>query len=673
MGPLDPSQIPSNPIISQQSLGDLTVPYQPNPIFGAPSVIIPQPFTLSNQPIQYLDKIRDEILDKEKTWEGSSSQFFGEYYEFAQSWRVQPKEISTKKPKGLFNSKSGETHRAVETLATLWFRMLTAQDQFFEAVGQGVDPNGQELTPADLYGVEKVLLAQLRGTHFKEKLLRALRSLSLFGTLIFEEPWVTKPSGDGTSYFEATDFQPRSLLQTGFDHTVFDMEMSDYIFTIDYPTIWRLRKWAKDDPETWDKSAIQEQTADESYAPRNSNNGMKKNTNVWNRIVERKQRAGYNVLDRNIRELLSYHGRIETENPVIQAYWESEGRQDDPSDCDFSFGILDGESVVKLHRTLYNTWHSIIKAAHFKTFELEPLGYGVGKIGKKSQRVMDVTESRMDDSLMFGLYSMWKIGRYAGLKPNQLNIKPWNFLELDDINQLEQLKLDMNVVVQALSMQAIRREDFRAASGATSNLQAVATQATATEATLTQTEAIRGGSVHAEIIGETVIRDHLSQMYQNNLDNLDNAIYVSITGEQKPRYYNRHNLPRNIGWELRMVTDKNFTPDRKKSVLEALQLATSIRNLLPQGLNVVVPLFKELFKILDLNPRMLDTPLPIGEQLLNQMRLAQRQQQFQQTPNVQNEQNAEQDGAMAGSGANVSTPMGMVPTSPLPSSSVGQL
>lgn len=663
--PLEP--VPHNPILAQASLGISSM--APSlPFSGMPAVIIPQPFSIATCDKADLDKIRDEIMDKEKTWESALSGFWGEYYEFAQSWRVQPKEIFSKKPKGLFNSKSGETHRAVETLATIWFRMLTAQDQFYEAVGQGLDPNGKELGPNDLYGIEKVILAQLRGTHFKEKLLRSLRSLSLFGTLIVEEPWVRRASGDGTDYFESTDFVPRSLIQTGFDTTVFDMEDSDFIFTIDYPTVWRLMRWAKNDPETWDRAEIQKQVDDESYAPGHTTG--KRNTNVWNRIVERKQRAGYNVLDRNIRELLNYHGKIDTENPAIQKYWESEGRQDEPSDCDFSFSILDGDSVVKLHRTLYNSWHNIVKIAHFKPFELEPLAYGVGKLGKKGQRVMDVTESRMDDALTFNLYGMYKIGRFAGLKPNQLNIKPWNFIELDDITQMEQLKFDINTIVQALSMQGIRREDFRALTGASSNLQATATSATATEATLTQTEAIRGASVIAEIIGETLIRDHLTQMHQNNLDNLDSAIWVSITGEPKPRSYNRHNLPRNIGWELRMVTDKNFRPDRQKNILEALQIFTSIRNMLPQGINVVMPLIKDLFKTLDLNPRLLDTPLPVGEQLLNQLRMSQRQQQFQQTPNAGNEADAMLGGDAAGSGGNVSTPMGQVPTSPLGSSSI---
>lgn len=628
-----------------------------------PAIHTPQPFSLSTCDPVALGKIRDEIMDKVRAWEQALQPFFLEWQELSMNWRVQSRvKTGAKRPTGFHDSKSGETHRAAETLATVWFRMMTAADNFFEAVPKGLNAMGQELTPNDLYAIEKVLMTQLRTFHFKEKLLRSLRSLALFGTVIFEETWRQRIGADGMAYAEGTDFEHRSLLQTGFDTTVYDIDMSDFIFTVDFPTVWRLREWARSSPDIWDKSKIAPYLENTEYSK--NTNELKKGTQVFNRITERQQRAGYNVTDRNIRELISYHGKLDTNNSVIQQYWESEGRQDDPGDCDFTAGLLQGDEIVKFHMTQYRTWHSRFKTANFKLFELEPLAYGAGRIAKKTQRLIDVTDSRMDDILHFALYGMWKLGRFSGIKPSEFQIKPWNIIQLEDINQLEPLRPDMNAVVQALAMQLQRRDELRANTGATANLQAMDTKATATEATLTQSEAIRGAGVHAEIIAETMIREHLEQMHINNLDNLDAAIWVAISGEQKQREYNKNNLPRNVGFEIRIVTDKNFRPERTKKILEALQMCTSIRNMVPGSINAVQPLFDEFFRTLDLNPRLLTRPIPIADQLIDSVNRAQRMGKLGPA-GLQDEQHAEMMGDGSGGGANITTPMGAVPTSPL--------
>lgn len=635
----------------------------PSPIPGMPAVHIPEPFSLANADPTALEDLREEILDKEKRWEQAMNTFFYEWREATESWRIQSRVPATKRPKGLFNSKSGETHRATETLATLWFRMLTASDQFYEAVGSGLDPFGSPLDENDLYAVERVILTQLRWTHFKPKLLKSLRSLALFGTIIFEEPWIMLPSANGQHYFEGTDLQHRSMLQTGFDTTAYDIEQSDYIFTIDYPTIWRLRDWARMDPETWDREVIESELKDSSYSP--NGNGLKPSTNVYSRINERKQRAGYITLDKNVRELLTYHGKIDTENSVIQQYWESLGRDDDPQSSDFTIGLLDGEKTVRLHMTQYKTWHSRFKTASYKTFELEPMGYGVGKIGRKAQREIDSAYARANDASFLNLYGMYKIGRFSGLKAQDLNIRPLGFIEMDDITQMEQLKIDVNAITQSLAMQAAKIEDFRASTGATNTLQAASTDATATEATLTQTEGIRGASVFAECIAETLIREHIYQMHVNNLDNLDSKIWVAITGEPKPRIYDRNNLPRNVGFEIRVTTDKNYRPERNKMIMDMLQLLSSIRNIFadPQiQINAQKDLIMELWRNNDLNPRKLTEPVSIADQMLYNLRRTQNQQN---NPALMNENEAQVAGGPSGINSGVETPMGPVPTSPV--------
>lgn len=627
--------------------------------FGMPSVIISEPFSLSNHDIFSLEKVRDEVIDKVKSWENDTSEFSKEYEEFANSWRIQPKSKNSSKPRGFANSKSGETHKATESLASIGFRMLTADDRFFHTVARGLDSNGNPISEEDLYTTESLLTEQLRELKFKKELLKCYRSLKLFGTVIFELNWERKMNVDGSTYFEGTSINLRPLIQTGFDTSVPDIDMSDYIFTVDYPSIWRLKQWSRVDPESWDRTQIEKSVSSTEY--KIDGNSIKKGTNVWENIMYRRQVAGYNYSNPNVKELISYHGKIDVENPVIQSYWESLGRKDDPSNYDFTIGILDSDVVVKIHLTQYGSWRTKFKNVTHKQFELEPYGYGVGKLAQRTQRELDVFRSRSNDIVQMATYSMWKLSRFAGLKPNQMNIKPWAVLEMDDINQLEPLRPDINAVIQSIQLMAILTENIRGDTGATANLQAILTKASATESGIAQNEALRSVSVHAEIEAEVFIRETLKQMHINNLDNLDSEIWVYVTGKNKPKRVNRHNLPINVGFEVKTTTDKDFRPERLQKILEALQMSTSIRNVLPEGVNAVKPLFKEFFRSLGLDPSILGQPISMGDQLLNNLKVQQRLKQF---PQLMMENQSEAQSELAGGGSNISTPLGPVAASP---------
>lgn len=646
---------------------DLITPQTQDPQFN---VIMPQPFLLETQDQKEIEKIVDEIISKVELWEKAFSNFFGEWNEASNSFRMIPKEDS-KKPRGMFNSKSGETNRATNTLATLWFRMLTSGDPFFECVRSGLN-NGRELTPEELYATESVIRKQLQVLQFKKKLLNSLRSVSLFGTAIVEEPFISLPyNGSPTKSFEGTDFLFRSLLQTGFDPYVFDIDCSDYIFTIDYPTKYRLREVSSGN-EVWNKTKINESIDEASkYGESGGMSGNFK-SEAWNRIFERKQRAGYNDIKDSVFELINYNGKLDSDNKVLQNYWESEGRTDDIKFTDWTIGILNTKDCVRLHPTPFGTWKHHYKSAHYNQFELEPIGYGVGRFGKRYQRELDVTQSRANDALFMAVYSMFKIGKYAGVKASQLNIKPFGLVEMEDINQMEQLKVDMNTIIQALAMMGMVKEDFRAVTGATANLQAVITKATATEASLTQSEAIRSSSVIAEIIAETFLREHIETSHINNTEFLDNDIYVELTGQNPMTVgMNKNNLPKNVGFNIKTVTDKDFRPERIQNMLQILQVITSIRNDLPAetAINTINSLFPEIYRGLGLDPRDLRVPVNSADQLTYALQKSQKTQGGNNNPLV-NQLKAEVAGEQSGAVNMEQTPVGAVPTSPLPAQSV---
>lgn len=659
-----------NQILPQDSVpGGADTPTDSLSPAGMPGLIIPTPFNLSDPSNKEgLDKLKEEIIDKSSHWETRMTTLFSEYEEYVDSWRIQARK-SANRPKALFNSKSGETHRATETQATFWFNQLTQADPFYFAQGEGLDDFGNEVSEIQLQAVEATIRKQLQFIRFNEKLLRGLRSLSLFGTMIMECPWTSFPYGDGSKTFEGTDMILRPLLTTGFNPFVFDLDLSDFIFTIDFPTAWMLRNWARNNTKDWDLEAI-ERIVKEHKSETSA--GTSK-TLTYSRVLQRKQRAGYTVIDNNNLEFVKFHGRVDTEIDVIQKYWESEGRQDDPAMSDFSIGVLSEEGVVNFHATPFRSWHHLFKIAHSKLLEMEPLGYGVGKIGRKRQKELDALESRTNDLTMFNVLPMWKIGKYAGVDVSKLTIKPWSFVELENIDQLEPIQANINAIPYSLNMQGIWKEDFRASNQATGNLQGTSGADSATASAIIQNESARFGNVVSKIIAETFLREFLQTSHINNTFLMDNGFWIKAMGSPKPIYVDKNYLPFNVGFFMKLTTDRDSRPEFIKSILESLQIISSIRNTFdPQtAINMEKILTVKLLRALGEDVRQLTTPVPIADQMLYQM----RQQQNQQGPPGQGNK-AESAGVQAGGGGaggnNVTTPgtlrspVGPVLTSPNP-------
>lgn len=619
------------------------------------NVIIPEPFRLENQSKSDLDKIKSEIMDKVSTWETRMTPFFNGYERAADSWRIKPSKTRNAKSKLLYNSKSGETHRAAETLATVWTRMLTASDPYFSAVAEGLSQSGLPITEEELFMSESVLVKQQRAARFKKKLLRISRSLGLMGTVVVERPFVSMPYGFGRKNIEFTDMVFRPLIRTGFDTAVCDINDSDYIFFIDFLSQWMLRNQASQDTDHWDFKLV------EKHIKEFSSGQPPVNRETYSRLQSSRARAGYTDMNVQVFENISYHGRLDTENSVIQAYADSEGLQDDPKFMDWSVSILDGVDIAKFHMTQYGDWHTRAGAVTYKDFEDEPLGYGIGQSGRKLQRNMDLLESMTDDLAAWTALGMMKAGAGARYSQKQLVLEPKAIIDMEDVSQLMPLVPDPGALQRCLEMIALRREDFRNIVGAQTNLQAVKSQAgSATEAALSQTEAIRSASVHAEIIGETLLREQLEISHINNLNYLDEPIWVALTGSRKPVLVDKNKLPANIGFEIKIVTDKDFRPDRVRNLLQALQIIASGNTFLPSSLNAIRPIMKEIFRSFELNPAILNEQVPVADMMemrMNKLANAGR------IPPI----DAPEGQGIEGNLGNVQeTPVGPVPTSPNP-------
>jgi len=89
---------------------------------------------------------------------------------------------------------------------------------------------------------------------------------------------------------------------------------------------------------------------------------------------------------------------------------------------------------------------------------------------------------------------------------------------------------------------------------------------------------------------------------------------------------------------------------------------------MPESFNTIEPLVKEWFRNNGINPRELKKPLPVRDQMLMSLQRA----GLGGNNMIGNELSGEMADEQSGSQAQITTPIGQVPTSPLPASSLIQ-
>jgi len=569
----------------------------------------PEPSKKEPVIFEFEGNVVEEIASKVKRWETSMSSVLSKFNEYANFFR-QIREPIKDSREGFSDTVTGETTRAVRTLATMMYRMMTSADPNFYFLSLN-----DQITPAQLEDAEALQQMQAMWLQKKRYLLRACYTMANFGTVPFEEPWVVRKVG-GLPRWEGTGFYPRSLTQVAFDHSVPEIEMSDWHACIDFISPSRLRQLAKSDPGTYDMDAVEDAIAtagDQTQLPE--------------QVRIRREKAGYTLTGGPVLQLTTYYGTLD----------------DNEADVDWVCGTINDKYLVRGHALQQASGLRPVRFAHYVEHELEPYGYGVGHFGGNLQKDMNANRRRLVNIVTFALYHMWKMGRMAGIKPNQLRIRPWGVVETDDMQGLEALRPDLNAFNAGKLLEEMLKEEFRANTGATANLQAIVTEATASESSIAQNEAVRNISVQTEIAAEQLIRWHLIVSHENNLQFLDRPLWLNVTGREGPTKLYPGDLAREIEPYVRITTDKDFRPERVRRMIEALQTITSVRNQLPQDTQVtIVPLVKEIMHSLNVPYSKIVTEKTAVEKMADKIKMAQAMQ----------EQAAGQEGDLAAAAGN---------------------
>lgn len=523
-----------------------------------------------NDPGVFQD-IVSEIVEKVDDFEKSHSNFFDEYNEIASHFRMKVKSSPNKISKGLAHPQVAEITRATETLATIFYKILTAYDPNFMAI-----PGRRDVSRDDLDSIVAVRVFQDRMIGFKRKVMKYLRSWSLFGGGFWDEPWVRSPHAGQA--WQATDFIPKSYLEIAFDKRANDPNDGEFVSSFDYVTKFKL-KWIMDNDEfnVWNKEGIEATLSEIEGAREGINDKMR----------QRLHKAGYKTQDyKNVIEIITYHGYLNKLGDYK----------------DYTVVVSNRRHFLKGHVNVMPHGERRIKYAGLIDFELEPLGYGVGNLALPMCKDINTNRARMSDIITFSLFSIWKASRLAGVDMSTMQVKPWNIIEMDDITGFEPIRPDLAGVMHGMNLETRMKEDVRAVTAATSNLQATITGATAREAILAQNEAIRRVSAYGELIAENLIRQRQIRAHKNNMKFLDKELWLSVGGSA-PRAVHPSQIDKDVDFLPKIISDKDFAPNRNRRLIELLTIVTSTKAQLPPQMQYLVStIIDEIVRGLEITP-----------------------------------------------------------------------
>lgn len=491
--------------------------------------------------------IVSEVVDKISDYENNMGNFFQEYNTISDNFTLKPK---SKRNKGYSNYRTAETHRAGITLGSFMYRGLTANDPFFEL--RSMDMIGK-VDPSVLFKIDAVMREQLKYARFKQNLFPSCIMASVMGTAVVQQPFYDVQVS-AYRRLPVTGFVPRSMLTTYFDRNAASVDSSDFIINIDMMSDAKIINLQATDPteEQYKSSGIKALIDDADI------------TDWKEEVRQRLSSAGYTDTQMSkYREVSTYSGKLDCYGDGKEYIVMVGNRKhliamyENPSKC--------GMRPFRVHR--YIPW------------ELELLGYGVGLLLGNLQNSIDNNRQKYHDRVAVATMGINLVNKYGSISPSELAYFQNHVIATEDMAGVMPLPMDYNGINAGMKLEEKLVEEFRAASGAVDSLQAIATDATATEASLVQNSAVRNISVHTELFAEDIVRPALEYMHDNNGRNLSYPFVLNVNGEPQTIYPN--DMYADVDFEIKTVTDKNFTPKRARNEIEFLQILTSTKSILP--------------------------------------------------------------------------------------------
>lgn len=582
-------------------------------------------------------EILDEVITKVSEYQTRMSTFMQDYNDWSDLFTVKKPQ---RNKNSFSNPASTATFTAAKALAGTEYKMLTTQDPFFEFL----DVDGlAETDPVSISKATELIRTQLQYSKYNANLFRALLMKNVFGTVVVEEPFDVLPISHFGRKLPMLRFEPRSLLQIAFDKGTTEIENGQWISTSDIVnTHWLKKQVENEGADTgWIKDEVDGAISKEACT-------LEINEYIRMRLVA----AGYdgNVWPENARELITYYGKLDCKDDGVE----------------YIVCVINRKYIVKFADNPIQTGRRPFRVAHYMKWELEPLGYGIGKLFGHLHKQINNNRQRVQDLSVLTAYSPMLRSRLAGVSDKDMILRPLAMVDTDDVNNtFGVIPINQNGVANGLNLESILLAEFRQATGATETLLATTSNGTtASETTLAQNEALRAVSIMAEIDGESLVKDHIINMHHHNTMFIKDKVQISANGIPMEIY------PKDIVLDLDVkiltTTDKSFRPARLEKLLSFYTAVTSIRQSHPDVLGIdLKPLIKEIAKALEVPGEVIKALTPERIQEIQQATSLQNNFQASANPGSVGNMSEVVGGQPQGGPASVQTFVGPVPGSPL--------
>lgn len=517
-------------------------------------------------------KIVEEVNAKYDDYYSAMGSYLERIGEWGDMFRVKPP-ARGKSDRSYSNPRLTEFFRAGNTLGTMSYRMQTAQDPFFEPVPMSVIEGTDRLLK-----IQGTLETQLDESQYRRKLLRANMACASFGTVIVEEPRRLIGINPFGRRMALTDFVPRSFLQMAFDRGCMDLDDADWLSTEDLISDAGLMAMGREDEALdtpWNKKVIEDAAKEQL-----------KSADISQILQNKINALGYMGIDGSCqrKSIILYHGKLDCIGDGVE----------------YLVGLISRKHLARFHphRNQHGKRNFRIARWIEDPLGLDALGLGLGQLVGNLHHSMDANRRRGTDSVIMNSYGMWGRLRTAGIDDTQLKIRPLQIIDMDERDGFMPLPKDLAGADASFRLEELLRAEFRAASGATDTLQGVndAGGTTASEAALLQNESVRNISVKAELIAQSLVRDHLRVMHSDNVEFIDKPFNINrfYAGTVYPE-----DLKCDVDFLIKIVTDKDYKPKRLEGLQSLLMTLISTKSEYAERAEInVVPIVQEIARAL---------------------------------------------------------------------------
>lgn len=516
-------------------------------------------------------KILGECVEKIEDYEKQTTSFMSEIGAAADMFKIRPPK---RKTNTFSNPAQTEFFRAASAVGVLNYRMMTAADPCF--LMKPVDMNGDY---ESLTTLNHVILTQLKYAKWRQNLLRASLFAPVFGMVICQEDYRVIGVSQSGRRIPVTTLIPRVMDQVMFDRATTDIDRANWLATADVTSnadLMALAKEAKEIGVPWNAKALEAAAND------------KTETNEINEYVKnRLMRSGLNADEalRKKKELVMYYGKLDAMNDGIE----------------YVVGIINRKYLVRFHANTFQHGRRPFRVSKWVDFD-SVHGIGMGQLLGGQHRIMESHRQKEIDLASFSGYSMWKRRRNT-VQDEDLIIRPLQVVDVDNMDDLQPLQPSLQGAEAMLKLDEILKQEFRSASGASDTLQAIADNAgsTATYSALSQNESLRAASVRAEIMSESLVREHIENLHANNIQNIREPFSINRAGFAHMVY--PADLRMDVEFEAKTVTDKDYTPKRLQELQQMLTTLVSTKSAHPEmGEISIKPIVKEISFLLNVPP-----------------------------------------------------------------------